>query len=151
MHSTRRAASTFPPDSTAQTSPSAGGSTLPESSAATEAAPAPSTTSLERSSSSTIAWATSSSETVTTWSTYSDTSGRVSSPGRLTAIPSQIVLAERAPIGRWASSDGGYGAHASDWTPTTRAPGSRSLIAMAIPAISAPPPTATTTRRVSGA
>ena len=63
---TRRAAeaSTLPPDSTTQVSPSAGGSTLPASSAATPAAPAPSTTSFERSSRSTIASATSSSETV---------------------------------------------------------------------------------------
>ena len=69
MHSTSRAASTLPPESSAQTSPSAGGSTLPASSAATDAAPAPSTTSFERSSSRTIAWATSSSETVTISST----------------------------------------------------------------------------------
>ena len=58
--------STLPPDSTAHTDPSSGGSTRPCISAATATAPAPSTTSFERSSSSTIACATSSSETVTT-------------------------------------------------------------------------------------
>ena len=67
--------------------------------AATPTAPAPSTTSFERSSSSTIAWATSSSVTVTTSSIHSSTSGRVKSPGRLTAIPSQIVPGVRAPTG----------------------------------------------------
>ena len=58
--------STLPPDRTAHTEPSGGASTRPCISAATATAPAPSTTSFERSSRSTIAWATSSSETVTT-------------------------------------------------------------------------------------
>ena len=98
-----------------------------------------------------MAWATSSSETVTISSTYSETSGSVSSPGRLTAIPSQIVLTARAPIGCFAATESGYGAQRSDCTPTTRASGIRSLIAIAIPATSAPPPIATTTSRVLGA
>ena len=105
MHSDSSEASTLPPDSTAHTSPSAGASTLPCISAATATAPAPSTTSFERSSSRTMAWATSSSETVTTSSTQRSTSGSVKSPGRFTAMPSQIVLAERAPIGRCAASE----------------------------------------------
>jgi hypothetical protein len=107
MHSTSRAASTLPPERIAQVSPSGAAFTLPASSAATETAPAPSTTSLQRSSSSTIASATSSSETVTISSTCSATSGSVSSPGRLIAIPSQIVFAERARTGSWAASDAG--------------------------------------------
>jgi hypothetical protein len=37
----------------------------------------------------------------------------VKSPGRFTAMPSQIVFAERAPIGRSAASESMYGAHAS--------------------------------------
>ena len=69
MHSDSSVASTLPPDSTAQVSPSAGGSTRPCISAAPPAAPAPSTTSFERSSRSTMAWATSSSVTVTISST----------------------------------------------------------------------------------
>ena len=55
-----------PPDSTAHTEPSGGPSTRPCISAATATAPAPSTTSFERSSRSTIACATWSSDTVTT-------------------------------------------------------------------------------------
>ena len=113
MHSASLEASTLPPDSTAQVSSSAAGSTLPARSAATPTAPAPSTTSFERSSSSTIASATSSSLTVTTPSRWRSTSGRVNSPGCLTAMPSQIVLAERAPIARSAAGDSTYGAQAS--------------------------------------
>ena len=52
-----------------------------------------------------IAAAISSSETVTTSSRSSFRIPSVSSPGRLTAIPSQIVLADRAPIGRRAASE----------------------------------------------
>ena len=73
------------------------------------------------------------------------------SPGRLTAMPSQIVLAERAPTGRWAAIDAGYGAHASAWTPTMRAPGERAAIAIAMPDDSPPPPSGTTTSFTSGA
>ena len=39
-------------------------------------------------------------------------------------MPSQIVFAERAPIGRSAASESMYGAHASACTPTTRTPSS---------------------------
>ena len=67
------------------------------------------------------------------------------------AIPSQIVLAERVPIGRWAASDSTYGAQASAWTPTTFAPGTRDLIAIATPDANPPPPSGTTTSRVAGA
>ena len=89
------------------TSPSSGGVTSPCRRAATPTAPAPSTTSFERSRSSTMACATWSSDTVTTSSTQRSTSGSVRSPGRFTAIPSQIVFAERAPIGRWAAIEAG--------------------------------------------
>ncbi len=81
--------SMLPPERIAQTGPSPG--TRPATSAATAAAPAPSTTSFVRSSSSTIACAISPSETVTTVSSRRSRIGRVSAPGRLTAIPSAIV------------------------------------------------------------
>src|SRR5581483_876148 len=105
MHSASRDASTLPPDSTTQVSPAEAAVALPARRAATPTAPALSTTSFERSRRRTIAWATSSSDTVTMSSRYRSTSGRVSSPGLLTAIPSQIVLADRAPIGRRAASE----------------------------------------------
>ena len=92
MHSASSEASTLPPESTAQVSPSAAGATLPCSRAATPTAPAPSTTSFERSSSSTIASATSSSVTLTISSTWRSSSGPVTAPGFLTAMPSQMVL-----------------------------------------------------------
>ena len=59
----------------------------------------------------------------------------MTAPGRLIAIPSQIVPSVR----RSAS------------TPITRAPGSRARIATATPAASPPPPTGTTTVAVCGA
>ena len=130
MHSASSEASTLPPESTAQVSPSAAGFTRPCSSAATPTAPAPSTTSFDRSSSSTIAWATSSSVTVTISSTCCSSSGLVTAPGFFTAIPSQIVFV----------SD-------SQRTPTTRASGT----ARAMPEISPPPPSGTTISRTSGA
>ena len=73
------------------------------------------------------------------------------SPGRLTAMPSQIVFAERAPIGRAAASESMYGAHPSAWTPTTRTPSRALATASPIPLASPPPPSGTTTSFSSGA
>ena len=87
--------------------PSAEGLTSAESSAATPTAPAPSTTSFARSSSRTIASAVSSSLTTTTSSTKRATSGRVSSPGRFTAMPSAIVEAALTATGAPAASAAG--------------------------------------------
>ena len=54
-----------------------------------------------------MASATSSSETTTTSSTHSRMSLRVSAPGRLTAIPSAMVMAESTASGSPARSDAG--------------------------------------------
>ena len=125
--------------------------TAPESSAATPTAPAPSTTSLARSSSTTIASATSSSPTTTISSTHACTSGSVSPPGRLIAMPSAIVgppatvdrlaALERRPDRRRSSRPARR---------STRTPGRAALSTPATPPISPPPPTGTTTVAISG-
>ncbi len=83
-------ASMLPPDTTATAFlPSV--FTLPVIKAATDAAPAPSAITLVLSASRYIASAISLSSTSTTSSTYLSMNDMVSSPGRLTAMPSAIV------------------------------------------------------------
>jgi hypothetical protein len=98
----------------------------------------------------TMASATSSSGTTTTSSSQRRTSGRVSSPGRLTAIPSAIVSALSTPTGSPRRSDSGKAATLSTCTPTTSTWGRADLTAIATPLASPPPPTGTTTLARSG-
>src|SRR5215213_11727962 len=92
MIAARTLGSTFPPDKTATVVPDGAGSTAPVISAATLLAPAPSATNLLLSINRTIAAAIESSSTAVNPSTHRLTKPNVSSPGRLTAIPSAIVL-----------------------------------------------------------
>ncbi len=139
-----RPASMLPPDSTTTVAPSRAGPTTPSSSAATPTAPAPSTTSLARSSRRTIASATSSSPTTHSSSTSRSTSGRVTSPGRLMAMPSAIVAVLVAASGR------AYGEHAFTCTPVTSTSGRTALIAPATPLTRPPPPIGMITLARSG-
>ena len=132
-------------------SPSASaGSTAPLISAATAIAPAPSVTSFARSASRTIASTITSSPTVTMPSSQRSISGRVSSPGRLTAMPSAIVRALGVSTGSWAAIESAIAAQPSAWTPITSIEGSWSFSAIASPLASPPPPTGTSTRRRFG-
>ena len=106
--------STLPPDSTTHVVPVAGGVTSPACTAATPTAPAPSTYSLARSISITMASAMASSSTATISSTQCSTSGPVSSPRCLTAMPSASVT-----TGPEAGASPRYGAHTAAWTPIT--------------------------------
>ncbi len=118
----------------------------PASSAAAPTAPAPSTTSLARSSRNTIASAISSSVTATTSSTQRSISDSVSSPGRLTAIPSAMVRADWTATGFPSLSDSRTGAQLEAWTPITSIEARADFSAIATPLTSPPPPTGTITR-----
>ncbi len=140
----------LPPESTTATRRPATSGTWPPSSAATPTAPAPSTTSFCRSRSSAMASTISSSVTATISCTCRWTSGKVSSPGRLTAMPSAIVCARTAASICPCCTDRTNAAQPVAWTPTTRTPGSSAVSASAEPASRPPPPHGTTTRSTSG-
>ena len=74
-------------------------------------------------------------------------SASVSSPGRLTAMPSAIVSAGSTATGSPSRSESANGAQAAAWTPTTSTSGRCVLIAIATPLTSPPPPTGTMTLR----
>src|SRR4051812_12038796 len=145
-----RPASTLPPLRTTHVVPRGAAAVCPPMSAATPTAPAPSTTSFAFSMQSTIASATSSSGTTTTSSSQCRTSGRVSSPGRFTAMPSAIVSADGTPTDSPRRNDSANAATVSTCTPTTSTSGRCALIAIATPLDSPPPPTGTTTFARSG-
>ena len=74
----------------------------------------------------------------------------MSSPGRLTAIPSAMVSQDGSAIGSPAASEAGKDALPAAWTPTMRTSGRSARKATAIPEMSPPPPTHTTTVVASG-
>ena len=121
------------------------GVTSPACTAATPTAPAPSTYSLARSISITMASAMASSSTATISSTQCSTSGPVSSPRCLTAMPSASVT-----TGPEAGASPRYGEHTAACTPITRTAGSSDLTAIATPDARPPPPSGTTTQRQVG-
>jgi hypothetical protein len=104
---------------------------------------------LARSSSSTSAWAISSSVTVTSSSTNARAWANVSGDGDLTAIPSAMVAMRASVTGRPASKLATIEAAPAASTPTTFTPRRWRASAPAMPAISPPPPTATTTASAS--
>ena len=140
----------LPPHSSTQTVSSGARVILPDSSAASPAAPAPSTTSLARWAQWTMALAISSSLTSTTSLTSALIIGSVSSPGRLTAMPSAIVCDAGAVTVTPASSEARTGAQPSACTPITRTSGFSACSAVAMPAISPPPPMGTITVVTAG-
>ncbi len=115
------------------------------SSAARPVAPAPSASVFSRSSRTRMAAAISSSSTVTISSTYFCTSGSVFDPARRTAMPSLMVVAASIVTGAPASSAACMLGRRDVCTPTTRTSGFRDLMAQAMPPMSPPPPTGTTT------
>ena len=125
--------------------------TRPCISAATATAPAPSTTSFERSSSSTIA-----SRHLVVRDRHDLVHVALDQRQREVARAlDRDAVADRVrrarpdrPVGRERVD---VGAQASAWTPTTRAPGSHSDAASAMPLASPPPPSGTTTSCASGA
>ena len=84
-------------------------------------------------------------------STYFWIDANGTSPGHATAMPSAIVVICSTACGLPRRSDSGYAAASSACTPTTRTSGRRPLIAVAMPAISPPPPVGTSTVAASGA
>ena len=132
--------STLPPERTMQVLPFCAGLTREASSAETPTAPPPSTYIFERSKRIIIASATLSSSTSTSSSTQVSISGRVMSPGCLTAMPSANV--GTAPVGALPYI---YGAHEEICTPIILTSGRCCLIASAVPEIKPPPPSGTIT------
>lgn len=102
-----------------------------------------STTSLRRSRQSSTARESDCSDTVTTSSTSDATWAKLTGPGSPTAMPSAMVDVWLSRTGAPATSDGGYAAASSAWTPMTLTSGRTALTAEATPPTSPPPPVAT--------
>ena len=139
--------SMLPPDSTSPTFCPRNRSGY-RSSAASPAAPAPSASVFSISSSSTMACSMSPSSTSSRSSTRWRTTSAHSLPGVATAMPSAMVL---APMGCCVPCTAfTMPAKRATCTPVTRMRGDSALAAVAMPPISPPPPTETTSASRSG-